>query len=61
MSEPLAEKIKTTHSRRVCRAEAFGGRGAVLRKMIDAGRISSFILWGPPGVGRDHVGADHSQ
>ena len=28
------------------------GEGAVLRKMIDAGRISSFILWGPPGVGR---------
>ena len=24
----------------------------MLRKMIDAGRISSFILWGPPGVGK---------
>ncbi len=28
------------------------GEGAVLRKMIDSGRISSFILWGPPGVGK---------
>ena len=28
------------------------GPGAVLRKMIDAGHISSFILWGPPGVGK---------
>jgi len=28
------------------------GPGAVLRKMIDAGRVSSFILWGPPGVGK---------
>ena len=28
------------------------GEGAVLRKMINAGRISSFILWGPPGVGK---------
>ncbi|EJW90389.1 recombination factor protein RarA [gut metagenome] len=28
------------------------GPGAVLRNMIDAGRISSFILWGPPGVGK---------
>jgi putative ATPase len=28
------------------------GEGAVLRKMIDAGRVSSFILWGPPGVGK---------
>src|SRR5574344_2102729 len=28
------------------------GKDAVLRKMIDSGRISSFILWGPPGVGK---------
>jgi putative ATPase len=28
------------------------GKNAVLRKMIDGGRISSFILWGPPGVGK---------
>ena len=28
------------------------GKDAVLRKMIEAGRISSFILWGPPGVGK---------
>ena len=28
------------------------GEGAVLRRMIDAGRNSSFILWGPPGVGK---------
>ena len=28
------------------------GANAVLRKMIDSGRVSSFILWGPPGVGK---------
>lgn len=28
------------------------GKGAVLRAMIDSGRIASFILWGPPGVGK---------
>lgn len=28
------------------------GEGAVLRKMIDSGHIHSFILWGPPGVGK---------
>lgn len=28
------------------------GENAVLRKMIEAGRITSFILWGPPGVGK---------
>lgn len=28
------------------------GEGAVLRKMLDSGHITSFILWGPPGVGK---------
>ena len=28
------------------------GEGAVVRKMIETGRVSSFILWGPPGVGK---------
>ena len=28
------------------------GKGAVLRNMIEARRITSFILWGPPGVGK---------
>ena len=28
------------------------GKDAVLRKMIESGHISSFILWGPPGVGK---------
>lgn len=28
------------------------GKNAVLRRMIESGRIASFILWGPPGVGK---------
>jgi putative ATPase len=28
------------------------GEKAILRRMIDSGSISSFILWGPPGVGK---------
>ena len=28
------------------------GQGAVLRRMIESGKVSSFILWGPPGVGK---------
>ena len=28
------------------------GEGAILRKMIESGNIASFILWGPPGVGK---------
>ena len=32
------------------------GQGAVLRKMIESGNLSSFILWGPPGVGKTSLG-----
>ena len=28
------------------------GPGGVVRKMVESGRVSSFILWGPPGVGK---------
>lgn len=28
------------------------GEGSVLRRMIDSGNVASFILWGPPGVGK---------
>ena len=28
------------------------GKGCILRNMIDSGSLSSFILWGPPGVGK---------
>ena len=31
------------------------GEGAVLRRMIDSGRILSFIMWGPPGTGKTTI------
>ncbi len=31
------------------------GEGGILRRMIDQGRVSSFILWGPPGVGKTTI------
>ena len=34
------------------RAVAPVGQGAVIRRMIESGRVASFILWGPPGVGK---------
>ena len=52
MSEPLAERMRPRRLDDYIGQEHLVGEGAVLRKMIDAGRISSFILWGPPGVGK---------
>ncbi len=52
MSEPLAERMRPHTLDQYVGQEHLVGEGAVLRKMIDAGRISSFILWGPPGVGK---------
>src|SRR5574344_150282 len=52
MSEPLAERMRPTSLDDYIGQQHLVGKDAVLRKMIDSGRISSFILWGPPGVGK---------
>lgn len=52
MAEPLAERLRPRTLDDYIGQKHLVGEGAVLRKMIDAGRISSFILWGPPGVGK---------
>lgn len=52
MSEPLAERMRPRTLDDYVGQKHLVGEGAVLRNMIDAGRISSFILWGPPGVGK---------
>ena len=52
MSEPLAERLRPKNLDDYIGQKHLVGEGAVLRKMIDSGRISSFILWGPPGVGK---------
>lgn len=52
MSEPLAERMRPHTLDQYVGQKHLVGEGAVLRKMIDSGRISSFILWGPPGVGK---------
>ncbi len=52
MAEPLAERLRPRTLDDYIGQRHLVGEGAVLRKMIDAGRISSFILWGPPGVGK---------
>lgn len=52
MSEPLAERMRPRSLDEYVGQKHLVGEGAIMRKMIDAGRISSFILWGPPGVGK---------
>ena len=52
MSEPLAERLRPRSLDDYVGQQHLVGEGAVLRKMIDAGHIPSFILWGPPGVGK---------
>lgn len=50
--KPLAERLRPTTLSEYIGQKHLVGPGAVLRQMIDAGHISSFILWGPPGVGK---------
>ena len=52
MSQPLAERLRPHTLDEYIGQQHLVGPGAVLRRMIDSGRISSFILWGPPGVGK---------
>lgn len=52
MAKPLAERLRPKTLDEYIGQKHLVGQGAVLRKMIEAGRISSFILWGPPGVGK---------
>lgn len=50
--QPLAERMRPKSLEDYVGQQHLIGDGAVLRRMIDSGRISSFILWGPPGVGK---------
>ena len=52
MSKPLAERMRPKSLDQYIGQRHLVGEGAVLRKMIEAKSIPSFILWGPPGVGK---------
>ncbi|MBO4811636.1 MAG: replication-associated recombination protein A [Prevotella sp.] len=52
MSQPLAERLRPRTLDDYIGQKHLVGQGAVLRHMIESGHISSFILWGPPGVGK---------
>ncbi|MFC2760734.1 replication-associated recombination protein A [Hallella multisaccharivorax] len=50
--EPLAERMRPRTLDDYVGQQHLVGRGGVVRKMIESRKISSFILWGPPGVGK---------
>lgn len=49
---PLAERMRPKSLRDYIGQTHLVGEGAILRQMIESGHLSSFILWGPPGVGK---------
>ena len=49
---PLAERLRPHTLDEYIGQQHLVGQGAVLRQMIESGNLSSFILWGPPGVGK---------
>ena len=52
MSQPLAERMRPRSLKEYVGQQHLVGPEGVLRKMIESKNISSFILWGPPGVGK---------
>lgn len=52
VNQPLAERLRPKTLDAYIGQEHLVGEGAILRKMIDNNNVSSFILWGPPGVGK---------
>lgn len=52
MAAPLAERMRPQSLEDYVGQEHLVGAGCALRRMIDNKRVSSFIMWGPPGVGK---------
>lgn len=52
MLPPLPERMRPKNLSEYAGQRHLVGENCILRKMIDTGNLSSFILWGPPGVGK---------
>ena len=52
MLPPLPERMRPKNLSEYVGQRHLVGEGCILRKMIESGNLSSFILWGPPGVGK---------
>ncbi len=55
MLAPLAERLRPKSLDEYIGQKHLVGDGSILRRMIDSGNVSSFILWGPPGVGKTTI------
>ncbi len=49
---PLAERMRPTTLEHYIGQKHLVGPAGIIRNMIESGRVNSFILWGPPGVGK---------
>ncbi|MDR0931765.1 MAG: replication-associated recombination protein A [Victivallales bacterium] len=52
ISRPLADRLRPQSLDEIVGQDHLLGEGAPLRRMIDSGRLVSFVLWGPPGCGK---------
>jgi putative ATPase len=52
---PLAERLRPTTLDELVGQQHLTGKGSILRKAIEHGKIPSMILWGPPGVGKTTI------
>lgn len=52
VNRPLADRLRPSELDEIVGQEHLLGEGAPLRRMIDSGHLTSFILWGPPGCGK---------
>ncbi len=52
MSAPLAERLRPTTIEQYIGQDHLVGEGGIFRKFFETGNVPSFILWGPPGVGK---------
>jgi len=51
-NKPLAERLRPVDLEHYIGQKHLVGKSAILQQMIESGNLSSFILWGPPGVGK---------
>jgi len=52
---PLAERLRPTSLDELTGQQHLTGKGSILRKAIEQGKVPSMILWGPPGVGKTTI------
>jgi len=52
---PLADRLRPAKLAEVVGQDHLIGKGAQLTRMLETGRLSSIILWGPPGVGKTTI------